>query len=780
MAFFSSATSLVPAAQTPGEIYVRDLVAGTTTWASTNARSLYQTELGSANVISCNELISTNGEYVAFEVGPSNSILPGLVLQFNLQAQATQVISTNANVPPDESPALDDNFNKNIAMTPDGAYVAFVANGGSTMTNTAIYLWSAQTGTNILVSTNTSAVGICEEPIIDPSEKYVAYLAGPTNILANVVTNGYHVYLWNILTGRTQLVDAGTNGVGVGVYPTAICALSSDGSVYFDQSMGNANLVPNDGNTGSDVLAFHPATGTNELISGCQPTLPSLTPNDFTKLYSSCVSTNGRFVAFASDANNLVANDTNECQEIFVSDLLLGTNILVSADTNGFPAGEPSSEPSISGGGRYVVFSSYASNLVAVAISNENVFIRDLQSGTTTLVSANATNSPIVPGNGDSYTPTISSDGRYILFHSRASNLAPASPLQSQGIENLYLSDRVLATNYALTTGVNFTPTIPAAMTPDGSYVAYFGLLNGNSQDNLYIWNSQTAKIIYTNTTSSISALAISPDGSWVAYATPTSLWAINLTGNTSYLVTTNTLSNHPGIQFSADDSSLVFAQSNHIYLHSFQGGTNLLVDQSFNSSNPANGISSMPAISPNGLLVAYTSTATNIVPNDATANGNLFLYDWVHNATTLVSVNLAGDSTADCWSLEPEFSADGSTLVFQSYASDLSSLAFNGFGAVYALNLSSATNSTGTNTTFYAQINGVAAPGGQNSANGNPVINWSVTPGNSYQVQFANDLTDPVWQNVNGNMIFIGNNGQIVDLTPATSQRFYRVISVP
>jgi len=318
-------------------------------------------------------------------------------------------------------------------------------------------------------------------------------------------------------------------------------------------------------------------------------------------------------------------------------------------------------------------------------------------------------------------------------------------------------------------------------MTPDGHYVAYIGSVNGNGLTNLYVWDSQAGNLIYTNTLGS-GGFAISPDGAWLADVMGgTSLWAINLAGNTSNLVATGTFNSPPGLQFSADDTSLVFVQSNHVYLHNFLMGTNLLVDRSYNSSNPANGYSGLPAVSPNGRFVAYNSTAGNIVPNVTAASANIYLYDWTNNATTLASLNLAGNSTANYWSLQPQFSGDGSTLVFQSYASDLSSLAFNEFGAVFALNLSSfgGTNSTGTNLTFYAQINGLPAPG-QNLPNVNPAINWTATPGISYQVQFTDDLNDPVWQAVNGNMIFVGNYGQVIDLTPAANQRFYRVITVP
>ena len=400
------------------------------------------------------------------------------------------------------------------------------------------------------------------------------------------------------------------------------------------------------------------------------------------------------------------------CPEVFVRDLLIGTNFLVSADTNGLPAVVPSGEPSISGDGRFVVFSSYASNLVAgVLVNNENVFLRDLQAGTTALVSTNITGVRWVREMARFfYTRPSAVTADMFSFTAGRSNLN--GTVQSPGIQNLFLRDQLLATNYALS-GINFSNSVLACMTSDGHYVAYVGFTNSlTGLTNLYVWNSQTASIIDTNTAG--AAVSISPDGSWVAYTTASGLWAVNLAGNTSNLVAAGTLSNPAGLQFSADDSLLVFVQSNHVYLHNFLTGTNLLVDRSFASSNPAHGRSGLPAISPDGRLVAYGSTATDIVPNDATANGNIYLYDWTNNATTLISLNLAGNSTANFWSLTPEFSGDGSTLVFQSYASDLSALAFNEFGAIFALDFSSfgGTNSSGTNLIFSAQINGSTAAG--------------------------------------------------------------------
>ena len=120
--FYSTATNLVPGVATSGEVYVRDLLAGSTTWVSTDARAIFQFVTGSTNAASCNFSISDNGRFVAYEVctnTPTGTPAAGLILRYHLATGLTDIISANANVP-DLSPE----FIHNLAMTPDGRFVA--------------------------------------------------------------------------------------------------------------------------------------------------------------------------------------------------------------------------------------------------------------------------------------------------------------------------------------------------------------------------------------------------------------------------------------------------------------------------------------------------------------------------------------------------------------------------------------------------------------------------------------------------------------------------------
>ncbi len=134
----------------------------------------------------------------------------------------------------------------------------------------------------------------------------------------------------------------------------------------------------------------------------------------------SSISADGRFVAFESTATNLVTGDTNNASDVFVHDLQSGTTERVSLDSSENQANGQSYEPSISDDGRYVAFHSSASNLPDDFRNGEDVFVRDRQSGTTELVSVDSSEKQ---GNNASYYPSISADGRFVAFKSFATNL---------------------------------------------------------------------------------------------------------------------------------------------------------------------------------------------------------------------------------------------------------------------------------------------------------------------------------------------------------------------
>jgi Tol biopolymer transport system component len=137
------------------------------------------------------------------------------------------------------------------------------------------------------------------------------------------------------------------------------------------------------------------------------------------------ISADGRFVAFPSDATNLVRGDTNGTTDIFVRDRLTGTTERVSVSSSGGQSDGFSEGPALSADGRFVAFHSSASNLVPGDDNfSDDVFVRDRLNGTTEIVSINNSGEE---GNSLSFRPDLSADGRFVAFSSFADNLVPGS-----------------------------------------------------------------------------------------------------------------------------------------------------------------------------------------------------------------------------------------------------------------------------------------------------------------------------------------------------------------
>jgi Tol biopolymer transport system component len=182
-------------------------------------------------------------------------------------------------------------------------------------------------------------------------------------------------------------------------------------------------------------------------------TIDGSRPNDRAR-GDTAVSADGRYVAFDSFASNIVAGDTNGWLDVFVRDTVAGTTTLVSVSSTGVQGNHPSMEPAISADGRYVVFSSSASNLVPDDSNDAlDVFVRDLQAGTTTRVSVSAAGKQ-GRWRDDSEKPAISADGRYVGFESDA-QLVPAD---TDYIRDIYVYDLLTGTPERISQAVNGQP----------------------------------------------------------------------------------------------------------------------------------------------------------------------------------------------------------------------------------------------------------------------------------------------------------------------------------
>lgn len=760
--FHSTATNLVADATATNDVYLRDLTGGTTVRASAGAPAAVLSVMGTNSAVTYNYSVSADGRFVAYEASPPLS-LAGLVLRYDVLSDTTDLVHTNAAV-------TSTTDNCSLDMTPDGRFIAFIANtNGVQGEDSCVLVWDGQGGGTTLASGDAAGTvpdgSTCDWPVLTPDGRYVAFMSSAAGLVTNSLAGDFHLYVRDLKAGTTVLVDADANGAGALLTSLPIPSVGGGGRfVAFEAP--DSLLVSGDRNRSYDVFVRDLVAAETELVSVREPGLPCLSANGISQLSDGSVSWDGRYVAFVSDADNLVANDTNSCPDIFVRDLVGGGNVLVSVAADGITPGDGvSSEPSISADGRYVLFTSVADKLVAGDTNNAtDVFVRDVVAGRTTLVSVNAAGTG--PGNNNSYTPVLSSSGRYALFRSRATNLG-AGPFIG---ENLFWRDLQLGTTYALTTNGVLTST---AMTPDGRYVVF--LTGSGIAPSLYVWDAQTAARVYTNTTTGIPAVALSPDGRKVLYWLSTGLYAVDRVTKTTIQITTYRQPSHPGLHFSSDSRFVTYAAApgsagtavtNQVYRYDLVADANLLVSRSLSGPGvPGNASSDSPDISASGRFVSYRSSASDIVSGDTNSVPDIFLYDKQTGTTVLVSRSRFGSYSAGNRSLTPFFSRDGNSLCFVSWAGDLVTGDFNFASDVFSYNL----YALGAISDFQLAVCSDAQ---------NCWLSWPVAAGKNYTVQFKDDLSDSVWQNLNGSIITIGNTAYCYEPAAAPGKRFYRVVA--
>lgn len=302
-----------------------------------------------------------------------------------------------------------------------GVMVVLLSGASSAQTTTRVSrTWTGAPGTDHSYASSISADGSC-----------VAFTSDANNLHPEDPDYASDVFVYDRQTGTTTLVSKSSTGVK-GNGDSFLGVLSADGR-YVAFGSRATNLIPGDaGGTFPDIFLHDRQTGATTLVSRSSTGVQG---NEWSYLHE--ISADGRFVAFASDADNLVPFDTNLAQDVFVHDRQNGTTAVVSLSSNADEGNSSSYDPSISADGRSVAFRSYASNLVQNdANGQDDIFVHDRQTGVTELVSR-ASNGP--QGNFGSYEPSISGDGRLVAFTSWADDLVPGD---TNHAHDIFLHDR--------------------------------------------------------------------------------------------------------------------------------------------------------------------------------------------------------------------------------------------------------------------------------------------------------------------------------------------------
>jgi Tol biopolymer transport system component len=389
------------------------------------------------------------------------------------------------------------------------------------------------------------------------------------------------------------------------------------------------------------------------------------------------LSSNGRFIVFGSFASNLVPNDGNRSDDVFVRDRVMGTTVRVSVSSSGEQGNNASFPGAISSDGRYVAFQGLATNLVPGDTNAAlDVFVCDRDpdgngyfdegNGTTVRVSVGSAGEQ---ANGPSDSASISADGRFIAFQSVASNVVSSAPFDTNGSSDIFVHDRLSATTVRVslrTGGVeandnSFSPAISA----DGRHVAFQSLASNlvagdtNGVSDVFVHDRATGVTNRVSVSSargqaagqSVSA-AISSNGRYAAF-----------------------------VSFA---SNLVAADTNgvaDVFLHDRDVDDDGIYDEigavatvrvSVSSSGAqSNGASTGVALSPDGRYVTFQSAGNNLVAGDTNGREDVFVHDRMTGRTVRASVDSAGVEGNDA-SGAPSISMDGRFVAFHSIASNL------------------------------------------------------------------------------------------------------------
>ena len=377
------------------------------------------------------------------------------------------------------------------------------------------------------------------------------------------------------------------------------------------------------------------------------------------------ITPDGRYVAFSSLASNLVPVDTNPSNDIFVRDLVAGTTEVVSVDSAGVQGNGQNIYPSISADGRYVAFHTFAHNLIPNDLYlGVDVFVHDRDTGATEKVNLTSSGGQTV--SGPSFEPAISADGRYVAFHSSATDLVPGD---TNGKFDVFVRDRVAGTTerVSLSTGglEGDNGSSNPAISADGRFVAFSSTANnlgggnfGTSDVFLHDRVTHTTELVSVSTGGTAgggdsSIGAISPDARFVAFS------------STSWNLV-------------AGDSTIGF----DAFVRDRLLGTTQRVSLS-TSGAQANDDTTAHSISADGRFVGMRSLAQNLVTGDTNAVADVFVRDRQTGMTERHTLDSEGaQSNAGCYA--PVLSADGRWIVFESVAGNLVPADTNGQSDVF------------------------------------------------------------------------------------------------
>lgn len=382
------------------------------------------------------------------------------------------------------------------------------------------------------------------------------------------------------------------------------------------------------------------------------------------------VSLNGRFVAFTSYASNLVPDDFNNRGDIFVRDLKKNQIFIVSLASDGIQGNGSSFDPSLSANGRFVAFSSEASNLVDGDTSRiSDIFVHDTQNLKTERVSIS---NESVQGNSYSYMPQISGNGRLVAFHSSATNLVPGD---TNNKTDIFIHDRKRGRTSRVSIGSdgtqgNGSSTFPS-ISRNGRFVAFRSEATNLVQNDT---NNRPDIFVYDRKKRKTTRVSIASDGSQAAWGS----MSAHISANGRHVTF---VSNSPDLV--PGDTGF----TSDIFVHDRYTGETICASVSSDGTFGGASTSGSPTLSANGKFVAYHSISSILVDNDTNNTVDIFRHNCWNGKTILVSKssdNVQGNGSSSF----PYISGNGRVIAFDSRSTNLVSGTSDALKDIYVFSL--------------------------------------------------------------------------------------------
>ena len=506
--------------------------------------------------------------------------------------------------------------------------------------------------------------------------RWVAFRSAANNLLApGKDNNGQNdVFAYDRQTGATTLISVATDGTQGDLGSFAPAITPSGRYIAFQSQASTLNGAGGDTNGVSDVYVRDRDTDNDGIFDEPGAVLTqrvslSSTGGEATGASDSpTISDDGTKVAFRSLAANVVSGDTNATYDIFIRNRSTLTNTRASVNTGGGQGTYASGEPAFSGDGNTIAFDSY-SGFDGAPDGFEGLFARNLTSGVTKLMSQSTSGAV---GDGLSLEPSLSYDGRFVAFSSSATNLLPP-PQDNNNEYDIYVRDRDLNVN-GVYDEPGAVSTVRESVTYAGAQITGGGLDPGQkhveiSRDGRYLVYDSPASVILPagQDTNGDSDVFLRDRQLGTTERVSLSTTGTQGTG-TAYAQYPDISDDGDVIVFDSNFANLVPGDTN--------AKTDVFARQRSNATtvriSVANGLLDAdardPSVSGDGRYTVFSSTSSRLVPGDTNGVADIFLRDNLNGVTTRLSVDEGGGQSTAA-SATPVISADGTAVAFTSSA---------------------------------------------------------------------------------------------------------------